>query len=93
MMINNDEYFFAPAYPVKNLKDPTGAGDTFAGGFIGYLAKTAYVCQKNLRRAIIYGSTLASFCCEDFSLGRLEEITKDDIEKRYLEFLGMMKVD
>lgn len=93
VMIDNGEYFFAPAYPVKDLKDPTGAGDTFAGGFVGYLAKSAYVCQKNLRRAIIYGSTLASFCCEKFSLNRLEEINKDDIEKRYLEFLEMMKVE
>jgi len=93
VMINNGEYFFTPAYPVKNLQDPTGAGDTFAGGFVGYLAKTAYVCQTNLRRAVIYGSTLASFCCEKFSLNRLEEINKADIEKRYQEFLEMMSVE
>jgi sugar/nucleoside kinase (ribokinase family) len=93
VMINNGEYFFAPAFPVKNLLDPTGAGDTFAGGFVGYLAKTAYVCQKNLRKAVIYGSTLASFCCEKFSLNRLEEINQADIDKRYQEFLEMMKVD
>ncbi len=92
MMIDNETYFFAPAFPLKNLQDPTGAGDSFAGGFVGYLAKTNYLCQKNLRRAIIYGSTLASFCCEKFSLNRLEEINKDDIEKRYKQFLEMMKV-
>ena len=92
MMVDKGTYFFAPAFPLKNLQDPTGAGDTFAGGFVGYLAKTDYLCQKNLRRAIIYGSTLASFCCEKFSLNRLKEISKADIDKRYKQFLEMMKV-
>ena len=93
LMIDNESYFFAPAFPLENLMDPTGAGDTFAGGFVGYLAKTAYVCQKNLRRAILYGSTLASFCCEKFSLDRLKEIDPKDIENRYTQFLEMMKVE
>ena len=93
VMIDNGTYFFAPAFPLEMVQDPTGAGDTFAGGFVGYLAKTAYVCQKNLRKAIIYGSTLASFCCEKFSLNRFQEISKADIEKRYKQFLEMMRVD
>jgi len=93
VMIDNGDYFFAPAFPVPNLQDPTGAGDTFAGGFVGYLAKTDYVCQKNLRRAIIYGSTLASFSVEKFNLNRLKEITQEDIEKRYQKFLRMIRVE
>ena len=93
MMIENGNYFCAPAFPLETIKDPTGAGDTFAGGFVGYLAKTAYVCQKNLRRAMIYGSTLASFCVEKFSLDRLKELTTQEIEQRYLQFLDLTRVE
>jgi len=93
LMIDQESFFFAPAFPLEKLMDPTGAGDSFAGGLVGYLAKTAYLCQKNLRRAILYGSTLASFCCEKFSLNRLKEIDHRDIEKRYEQFWEMMKVE
>lgn len=78
--------FSAPAYPLEDLKDPTGAGDSFAGGIMGYLASTDDVSVKNIRKAIIFGSSIASFNAEDFSLNKLKKITKDDISKRYKEF-------
>ena len=93
LLISNGSYFWAPAFPLEKLQDPTGAGDTFAGGFVGYLAKSGYVCDKNLRRAVIYGSTLASFCVEKFSLDRLKEINKNEIDERYQQFINMTKVE
>ncbi len=93
LMVDGNSYFWAPAFPLENLQDPTGAGDTFAGGFVGYLAHSAYVCNKNLRRAVLYGSTLASFCVEKFSLDRLKEVTKEEIESRYQQFIEMTKVE
>lgn len=93
LMVDGNFYFYAPAFPLENLQDPTGAGDTFAGGFVGYLAQSDYVCNKNLRRAVLYGSTLASFCVEKFSLDRLKEVTKEEIESRYLQFIAMTKVE
>ncbi|MFH1126893.1 MAG: PfkB family carbohydrate kinase [archaeon] len=78
--------FSAPAYPLEDLKDPTGAGDSFAGGIMGYLASTDDVSVENMRKAIIYGSSIASFNAEDFSLNKLKKITRDDILKRYKEF-------
>ncbi|MFH1432236.1 MAG: PfkB family carbohydrate kinase [archaeon] len=78
--------FSAPAYPLEDLKDPTGAGDSFAGGIMGYLASTDDVSVENMRKAIIFGSSIASFNAEDFSLNKLKKITRDDILKRYKEF-------
>jgi len=93
LMIENESYFWAPAFPLEKVEDPTGAGDTFAGGFVGYLAKVKDHKQKNLRKAVLYGSTLASFCVEKFSLNRLKEVTSVEIEKRYQQFIEMMKVE
>jgi sugar/nucleoside kinase (ribokinase family) len=82
------EFFYAlPAYPLEHVVDPTGAGDTFAGGVMGSLASAGRVSEPDLRRAVIHGSVLASFNVEDFSLNRLRQITRSDIDARYREFL------
>jgi len=89
LMMTDDTIFAAPAYPLEAVFDPTGAGDTFAGGFLGYLASCAQGDDRDLRRAIIFGSTLASFTVEKFSLDRLREITIDDVYARYREFRAL----
>ena len=89
LMITKDAIFAAPAYPLENVFDPTGAGDTFAGGFLGYLASRSEVHDKELRRAIIFGSVLASFTVEKFSLDRLREITLRDVHERYTDFRAL----
>jgi sugar/nucleoside kinase (ribokinase family) len=82
------EFFYAlPAYPLEHVVDPTGAGDSFAGGVMGSLASAGQVSERELRRAMIHGSVLASFNVEDFSLNRLRQITRTDIDARYREFL------
>ncbi|HLF64736.1 MAG TPA: PfkB family carbohydrate kinase [Saprospiraceae bacterium] len=86
LLFHRDRVFFAPGLPLLEVVDPTGAGDTFAGGFMGYLASSHDMSFENLRRAIIYGSVMASFCVEDFSLNKLRNLTKDNIEKRYEAF-------
>ncbi len=78
--------FSAPAYPLEDIFDPTGAGDSFAGGFMGYLANTGDLSDDNLKRAIIFGSVMASFNVEAFSLGRLGSLTQEEIRSRYREF-------
>ncbi len=85
MTMTESSYFSAPAYPLKSVFDPTGAGDTFAGGFMGYLASTDEVSEINIRRAMIYGTVMASFNVEDFSLNRQRNLTKDEIESRFAE--------
>lgn len=85
-LVNSNGYFFAPAYPLKNVIDPTGAGDTFAGGFVGYIAKTRKHDYETYRRAIVYGSVLASYCVEGFSIEKTRDITPDLIETRFQEF-------
>jgi sugar/nucleoside kinase (ribokinase family) len=89
LMITNDAVFAAPAYPLENVFDPTGAGDTFAGGFLGYLASRSEIHDRELRRAIIFGSVLASFTVEKFSLDRLREISLRDIHERYQDFRAL----
>lgn len=79
-------YFFAPAYPLEKIKDPTGAGDTFAGAFMGYLSRNGPISIGAIKRAIVHGSVVASFVVEDFSLDRLRTLTRDDINSRYEEF-------
>jgi sugar/nucleoside kinase (ribokinase family) len=86
LMITADTIFAVPAYPLENVFDPTGAGDTFAGGFLGYLASRPDATDRELRRAIIFGSVLASFTVEKFSLDRLREIAVTDVNARYQEF-------
>ncbi len=92
-MFTKDTVFFAPAYPLENIFDPTGAGDSFAGGFIGYLARTGDLSEANLRRAVIYGSAMGSFAVEGFSTSRLLEITADDINRRVQEFARLVAFD
>ena len=86
LLFNEHERFAAPAYPLETVFDPTGAGDTFAGGFLGYLAQQSSVDNDALRQAIIFGSTLGSFCVEDFGTRRLETLTREEIVDRYREF-------
>jgi sugar/nucleoside kinase (ribokinase family) len=93
LMVTPDRFFFVPAYPLESAFDPTGAGDTFAGGFMGVLAGEGATDEAALRRAIVYGSVIASFTVEDFSLNRLKRLTRDDIEARYRSFMEMMQVE
>jgi len=86
LLFTPSSVFSAPAYPLEELSDPTGAGDCFAGGFVGYLAKSQDIAEDELRKAVIYGSVMASFNVEDFSLGRLKTLTIDEIEKRFESF-------
>lgn len=79
-------FFFTPAYPLEKFKDPTGAGDSFAGGFVGYLAQQHTVAREDIRRAIVHGSVVASYTVEDFGIERVKDISMDDIQKRYREF-------
>ncbi len=85
-MFTEDTIFFAPAYPLENVFDPTGAGDSFAGGFIGYLAKTGDLSEASMRRAVICGSAMGSFAVEKFSIERLLEVTPDDLASRIRDF-------
>ena len=93
LLIDRQDYFWAPAFPLEELQDPTGAGDTFAGGFVGYLAMVYDVSKKSLRKAVIYGSALASFCVEKFSLERLKNLTSPEIEDRFQKFIEMTRCD
>ncbi len=86
VLFTREAHFSAPSFPLEEVVDPTGAGDTFAGGFIGYLASTDDTSEPNLRRAVIHGSVLASYNVEDFSLGRMRRLTHEDIRHRYHEF-------
>jgi len=81
-LFTENSIFFAPAFPLENVFDPTGAGDSFAGGFIGYLAATGDLSEANMRRAVIYGSVMGSFAVEKFSIDRLMTVTRPEIEQR-----------
>jgi sugar/nucleoside kinase (ribokinase family) len=93
LLFNEDSVFFAPALPLEDVFDPTGAGDTFAGGFIGHLAKTEDISFENMKTAIIVGSAMASFCVEKFGAQRLKEITKEDIDARLQQFVELVNFD
>ena len=93
LLFNNEEVFFAPALPLEEVFDPTGAGDSFAGGFIGYLAKTNDISFENMKRAVINGSAMASFCVEKFGTQKLTEITQEDVNSRINEFVKLVKFD
>ena len=93
LLFHKDHVFFAPALPLEDVFDPTGAGDTFAGGFIGHLAKTKDISFENMKTAIIVGSAMASFCVEKFGTERLKEITKEDIDQRLAEFVQLVNFD
>ncbi len=86
LIFHKEEMFFAPALPIAEVFDPTGAGDTFAGGFTGYLAKTGDYSFENMKRAIIYGSCLASFCVEKFGTERMQNLSENEVEKRLQQF-------
>lgn len=89
LLFHGDKVFFAPALPLEEVFDPTGAGDTFAGGFMGYIAATDDYSFENMKRAIITGSAMASFCCEEFGTGKLENLSKQEIEDRIQEFVNL----
>ena len=93
LMFTEEGCFSAPAYPLEDVFDPTGAGDTFAGGFLGYLASTGEQGDAALRRAVVVGSTLASFCCEAFSLDRLLTLTREEIDERYRFFQDLTRFE
>lgn len=93
LLFHEDKVFFAPALPLEVVFDPTGAGDTFAGGFIGHIAKTGDISFDNMKRGIIVGSALASFCVEKFGPERLKEITKTEIDQRIQEFVNLVNFD
>ena len=86
LLFHEDQVFFAPALPLEEVFDPTGAGDTFAGGFIGYLARTEDISFENMKSAIIYGSNLASFCVEKFGTERMQALTGDQMNERLHDF-------
>lgn len=89
LLVQGDRLFSAPAYPLVDVVDPTGAGDSFAGGFMGYLAQSGDLSFDNMKRAIIYGSVLGSFTVESFSVDRIAAITRDEIEARYHKFVEL----
>jgi sugar/nucleoside kinase (ribokinase family) len=93
MLFTNETIFSAPAYPMETIFDPTGAGDSFAGGFTGYLYKTRDLSPNNLKCAVIYGSSMASFCVEKFSTKGLEDLSYLQIQDRYREFLNISRID
>lgn len=90
LLFHRGEVFFAPALPLAEVTDPTGAGDTFAGGFMGWLAKTGDLSMSNMRRAVIYGSAMASFCVEKFSIERLQGLKPAMIHKRVQQFADLV---
>jgi len=89
LLFHEDKIFSAPALPLEEVFDPTGAGDTFAGGFIGYMAKVGEVNFDNMKNAIIYGSALASFCVEKFGTERIRDLSQDEIVTRVKEFVSL----
>jgi len=93
LLFNRNEVFYAPALPLEEVFDPTGAGDTFAGGFIGYLAATGDISFENMKRAVIHGSTMASFCVEKFGTERLLDLKHDEIAKRAQQFIDLTQVE
>lgn len=93
LLFHGDHVFFAPALPLEEVFDPTGAGDTFAGGFIGHLAKTKDISFENMKTAIIVGSAMASFCVEKFGTQRLQEISQTDINERLQQFVQLSSFD
>lgn len=92
ILFSKNFVFMAPAYLLEEVKDPTGAGDTFAGGFMGYLAKTDKINEKNMKNALLWGSVMASFTVQDFSINRFLKISQKDIEERYKKFKQLISI-
>ena len=93
LLFNEENVFFAPALPLEEVFDPTGAGDTFAGGFAGYLAATGNTSFNNLKNAVIHGSNLASFCVERFGTQRMTNLDKNEVNKRLHQFKALTQFD
>jgi sugar/nucleoside kinase (ribokinase family) len=93
LMVSDGAFFIVPAFPLESVWDPTGAGDTFAGGFMGYLAAEGRTDSAAMRRALVYGSVMASFTVEDFSLNRLVRLTPAEIDSRYAAFQDLMRLE
>lgn len=91
LLFGDGKIFSAPAYPIEDLFDPTGAGDTFAGGFTAYLHKTGDLSFENMKKAVVYGSTMASFCVEQFSVNGIVDLTEEKIEARFNEFCELSR--
>ncbi len=93
LLFNKEQVFFAPALPLEDVFDPTGAGDSFAGGFVGYLAQTKDISFENMKRAIIFGSAMASFTVEKFGVERLIGLTQNQVDERVQEFIDLVQFD
>ena len=93
LLFNEGKMFYAPALPLAEVFDPTGAGDTFAGGFSGYLAKTEDISFENMKNAVIYGSNLASFCVEKFGTERMEDLHNNEVQDRLKVFKELTQFD
>ncbi|TRW22505.1 sugar kinase [Flavobacterium zepuense] len=93
LLFNEKKIFFAPALPLEEVFDPTGAGDTFAGGFTGYIAQSENLSFKNMKNAIIYGSNFASFCVEEFGTQRMERLQKEEVTERLQQFKMLTQFD
>jgi sugar/nucleoside kinase (ribokinase family) len=93
LLFHNSEVFFAPALPLEEVFDPTGAGDTFAGGFTGFIAQSENVSFENMKNAVIYGSNLASFCVEKFGTERMLTLDKDEVVSRLQQFKSLTQFD
>ncbi len=93
LVFYEEKVFFAPALPLEEVFDPTGAGDSFAGGYIGYMAKTGDLTFGNTKRAVVYGSAAASFCVEKFGIDRIMEVNSHDMHDRLMEFVNLMQFD
>lgn len=93
LLFKENQVFFAPALPLEDVFDPTGAGDTFAGGFMGYLASTKDISFDNMKRAIIFGSAMASFCVEKFGTERIVNLTKEEVENRVQDFIDLVQFE
>jgi sugar/nucleoside kinase (ribokinase family) len=93
LLFDKTQVFFAPALPLEDVFDPTGAGDSFAGGFIGYLAETKDISFENMKRAIIFGSATASFCVEKFGTENLVGLTAEQVDSRVQEFIDLVQFD
>ena len=93
LLFHGDQVFYSAALPLEEVYDPTGAGDTFAGGFIGYLAKTGDISFENMKRAIIVGSAMASFCVEKFGTERLIDLDPQELKDRLKQFIALTQFD
>lgn len=93
LLFNNDQVFFAPALPLEEVFDPTGAGDSFAGGFIGYLAETKDISFDNMKRAVIFGSAMASFSVEKFGTERIQNLNSEEVDDRVQQFIDLVQFD